>query len=292
MIAQTNEVYYIIRSRGRYGYMSSADYLNLPTWAAGQIKLLGACPQERHAKELVDHLPQTEALAAYRVMDPPPQPPGWGAWEQQDFVNYSFGATVAAAGASYMRRRPVRNASLESDVAVPGIQAIITSLVAGLSGWGILTALEVSRPGLGGITFGVLALSAAWLVLLRDHRSLLWEVEEVIPKENNKPNTEKAFTTVEITDRKQGSIRYVDVPLDEEELRRLATGVLVQRRHFSRRSLVDAGFIVKEKYGDVLELFLSSGLARAKGTTTNAGVELTGAGRAFLKQYLAPHPTE
>lgn len=212
----------------------------------------------------------------------------WGPWETHEFANYSFGAAVADSITSYTRRRPVRDASLEADVFVPGIQAAITSVIAGFSGGVGSALLKASRPLAAGLGAGVLALVIAWLILLRDHRDLLWETEEVIPAsdkrnpEDPKPN----FTTVEITDPQQRQIRYVDVPLNDAELRSLARGLLVQHYHFSRRSLVEAQVIAKEKYTDVLDIFLSGGLARSKGRTTNAGVELTGAGRAFLKQYL------
>jgi len=161
-------------------------------------------------------------------------------------------------------------------------------LVAGLTFVGGSYALGASRPWAVGLSAGALALGLSWLILLRDHRSLLWETEEVTPttSDSQTDDAKTKFTTVEITDTKRGQIRYVDVPLNDDELRSLARGLLVQRLHFSRRSLVQGDVIAKEKYTDVLNIFLSGGLARSKGRTTNAGVELTGAGRAFLKQYL------
>ena len=310
MDCQQSEVYYLVKIKGSYGYMSSAKYASIPRWAASQTVLLGACQHENHAREIMHYLPPAgnqkaadihvqgcPSRPAWNVVDveshpPPPTAapaPAWGPWKTHEFTNYSFGASVAAAGASYTRRRPVRNASLEADVFVPGIQAAITSLVASLSGWGGFALLKTPLPFALGLGAGAMALAISWLILLRDHRALLWETEKVEPASDKNASTEDAkpnFTTVEITDQPQNQIRYIDVPLDDDELRSLARGLLVQRHHFSRRSLVQAGVVAKEKYTDVLDIFLSSGLGRSKGRTTNAGVELTGAGRAFLKQYL------
>jgi len=300
---QQNHVYYLVRIKGEYGYMSSAKYASIPSWAASQVTLLGACTREQFAKEIMYHLPPqgrqkatdipvkgySNVIDAEARPSPLPQrdaPPAWRPWEKHEFNNYSFGASVAASGSSYTRRRPVRDASLEADVFVPGIQAGITSLVAALSGWGGFALLQVPRPWALGLGAGALALGLSWLILLRDHRSLLWETEEVTPPKQANEQTASGFTTVEITDQKRGQIRYVDVPLDDDELHGLAVSVLVQRRRFSRRSLVGAGVLAKEKYTDVLDVFLSGGLVRPKGKTENAGFELTGAGRAFLKQYL------
>lgn len=297
-------VYYLVRIEGEYGYMSSTEYSTIPDWAARRVTLLGACTREQFAKEIVHHLPprgkrkatdipvkgysnviDVKAHPSPAPTQSTPPPPAWGPWEKREYTNYSFGASVAASGSSYTRRRPVRDASLEADVFVPGTQAVITSIVAALSGWGGFALLQTPRPWALGLGAGALALGLSWLILLCDHRSLLWETEEVTPPQENERKA-NSFTTVEITDQPRGQIRYVDVPLDDDELHSLAAGLLAQRRHFSRRSLVNAGVIAKEKYTDVLDVFLSGGLARQKGKTTNAGVELTGAGRAFLKQYL------
>jgi hypothetical protein len=72
--------------------------------------------------------------------------------------------------------------------------------------------------------------------------------------------------------------------LNDHELEDLARALLVQRASLSRRQLSDV--IPEEAYGAVLEAFLEGGLAELKGKTRNAGVQLTGAGRAFLRQYL------
>jgi hypothetical protein len=103
--------------------------------------------------------------------------------------------------------------------------------------------------------------------------------------ETGRPTPPPTTTRMELVDRSRG-IRWVDVPLNDQELEELARAVLVRRLPLSRRQLSEDGVLPEEAYGDVLAAFLDGGLAELKGRTRNAGIRLTGSGRAFLRQYL------
>ena len=100
------------------------------------------------------------------------------------------------------------------------------------------------------------------------------------------PTPPPPTTRVELIDQHRGAIRWVDVPLSDHELEELARALLERQVSLSRRQLSDDGAISEEAYGPVIETFLEAGLARMKGKTRNAGLELTSTGRAFLRQYL------
>jgi hypothetical protein len=222
----------------------------------------------------------------------------WRQWERREYNVYGFGAEQAiTAGAEYERKRPVRDASLESDVAVPGLQAVITGVAVGLAGGTASAVFGWPKPWLIalGLVGGTTALT--WLVLLRAHRDLLWEIERVIGTDLDrdgdvgKPDQravvgepEPRVTRVEITDRDNKRIRYVDLPLSDGEIERVARAVLVAKGSFSQRGLSD--ILSQEQYSETYDSMLEGGLLRYKGKSARAGVELTGAGRAFLEQYL------
>ena len=101
-------------------------------------------------------------------------------WQRREY--HAYGWTLSqylSAGAEYERRRPARDATFESDVAVPGIQALVSGLIAGLGGGGLAAALGSPRFLLIGLGIGAGAMGLAWFTLLREQRRLLWEVETI-----------------------------------------------------------------------------------------------------------------
>jgi hypothetical protein len=211
---------------------------------------------------------------------------------KRTYRTYNHGnATGANVAQEIERRKPIRQASLESDVIVPFLQSVVTGIVGAVIGGGTAAILDAPKPMLVSASIGGIALGIAWLVLLSQHRSLLWEIETVIGTdidqdgEVGEPEPE-TMTTVEIVDARRNAINYVRLPLSDREIERLALALLVQRVPLSRRKLEDANAIDPEKYSDTLDKLLDGGLARPRGKSRNAGVELTGAGRAFFKQYL------
>jgi len=188
------------------------------------------------------------------------------------------------------RRLPARPASLEADVVVPALQALITGIVAAVLSMAIAGALHVPRWPTVGLAVGVLAWGLAWAWLLRDHQALLWQVERTTGLDLDRdgdvgPPPKPRVVTAEVIEHQPRRIRYVDVPLSDEELKRLAHAVLGPGAEFSRRQLPD-GLLSTEQYGAVVEAMTRGGLLVWRGRGPNAGVELTGAGRAFLRQWL------
>jgi hypothetical protein len=221
----------------------------------------------------------------------PSRDPDWRQWQRRDYRNYNLAESLPA-GSEYERRKANRQANPASDVIVPVAQAVITALVAGLTG-GVLSAiLDVWRPlPSAGVCF-VGGLALAWLSLLQSHRALLWDVERIVGADSNGHvgpiEVLPDVTRVEITERRrnQTQVRYVDVPLSDSELRRLAQALLERDLTFSRRSLSESNVVSTEQYAELTDAMLSGGLLRLRGDGKRAGVTLTGAGRAFLRQYL------
>jgi len=148
------------------------------------------------------------------------------------------------------------------------------------------TAAAWDRPVLVGVGVGAGILGAVWFALLRLNRGLLWEVERVIGADIDGDGVTgdpvPRETRVEVVERGNGRtrMRFVDVPLSDRELERLARAVLVRRERFSRRGLSEV--LSQSQYQDVYQRMIDGGLLRPDGR----GVELSPSGRAFLGQYL------
>jgi hypothetical protein len=222
------------------------------------------------------------------------QDAAWRPWEKRSYTAFGLAVEeIVAAGAEYERRRPVRDATLESDVAAPALQALITGVTAGACIGAVAAVAQWQRPGAIGLAAGTGVLSLTWWALLRDHRRLLWEIERVAGTDLNGDghvgdprhvdvHPEPRTTRVEITERRPGHtrMRFVDVPLSDRELERIAHAVFVQKENFSRRGLSD--IISQEDYAATYNAMLEGGLIAHIGNSN----ELTAAGRNFLRQYL------
>ncbi len=219
----------------------------------------------------------------------------WAGWERRTFSAFGVGSVSAIpAGVEWERRRPVRSAAVESDVVTPVLQSAISGLVIGVVASVVAVVASVPRPVLIGVGAGSGVLAVTWGVLLGEHRRLLWEVERIIGADVDgdgvagdpvtvESDLQPQVTRVEVDERHNGSrrIRYVDVPLSDRELERLARAVLERRERFSRRGLSD--LLSQSQYSAVYSAMLDGGLL----FDTGNGNELTAAGRAFLRQYLA-----
>lgn len=227
----------------------------------------------------------------------------WRRWREKRYTTLGAGASPALdAGGEWERRRPARSASLEADVLVPGAQATITGLVGGLLAGGVAAAMHFSHPWALGAIAGAATLGAAWVVLLRDQRALLWEIENVTGRDLNgdgvagrpQPRIINAPVRVEIQERKakgRGSLRFIDLPAKPEQLRVLAVGVLNgapmaeaswtgKRRPFSRR-----------QFNRLRDEMLRRGLAVWVNPAAHAqGVQLTSAGRAVFRRLAETRP--
>lgn len=202
------------------------------------------------------------------------------------------------AGATYEKRRPIRPARMESDVMVPLAQSVITGIaggvvagsVAALRGAGWWSLLWAAAGGAA--TWG-----ASWMVLLNTTRSLMWEVERIVGRDLDgdgdvgEPVGQREPIRVESLERdardRVKRIRYVTLPVGvtDDDLARIAQAALVDELPFSRRGLAEV--ISPDKYTGISRAMLEGGLLSFSNGRNNAnGVVLTGAGRAFLRQYV------
>jgi hypothetical protein len=202
--------------------------------------------------------------------------------------------TALPAGAEYERRRPVRDPAIESDVITPVLQALMSGAVGAiLSGAGAVIA-DASKPVAFAALGGAGVLGLAWFTLLREHRGLLWEIERVtgadldrdgaVGAPGTSQSTEPREVRVEVTERSRNRarMRFVDVPLSDQELEAVARAVLVQRERFSRRGLSEV--LSQSQYGELYDAMLGGGLL--EDNPGGRGVQLSPSGRAFLGQYI------
>jgi len=213
------------------------------------------------------------------------QPAGW---ERIEMQQYAFGAGTVPAGVMHERRRTARAPTTESDVKVPLAQSGITGLVAFLASTAIAAKSGAGWDALlSGAAWGATMWGGTWLVLLVIHRKALYEVERITGTDLDNDGyigepPPKSTVQVEIVEKGGRFRRYVNTPLDDDEWTKVARAVLVAGASFSRRGLKDV--VPEEDYPGVYKPLLSGGLLRENGN----GVELTPAGRSFLRQYLSP----
>lgn len=216
---------------------------------------------------------------------------GAGTWDRKEYTAFGLNLNEAIAiGANYERRVPSREATIESDVAVPGAQAAITAIILGTGAGAFAAIVGAPQAPLIGVSIGTATATVTWLGLLADHRRSLWTLEKVVGVDIDgddsigDPRRRKEPVTVEIIDRGNKSMRYVGLGLDEHELKRVAEALIVRREPLSRRGLEDV--LEPERYSDFLDTLLETNLAQLKGKSRNAGVELSEAGRYFFKKQL------
>ena len=193
------------------------------------------------------------------------------------------------------RQEPIsRYTSLETEAWVPMAQAGIISIAwafVAAMGAGLLTGWR-GWPWWVVPSTGVVVAVSLFAVqvtrLIGERRDLLWRREEIEGRDINGDGWIGApppTTRVELVDQENKRIRYVDIPLSDGELARLARAVLIQRVEWSRRNLADAGALIEDKYTAVIEPMLAGGLLAYRGTGPTSGIEVTATGRAFLRQY-------
>jgi hypothetical protein len=224
------------------------------------------------------------------------QETAWGPWEKRDSMLFGLGDVSALpVGATYQRRRPVRDPHVESDVATPILQALFSGVVGAVSFGAVAGLADWPKPLLISATGGAGVVAVTWFWLLRQHRALLWEVEELAGADLDgdgvvgEPETRRVDvrpepnrTMVEVTERQPNNVRmrFGEIPLGRTDLEAVARAVLVQRENFSRRGLSE--ILSQEEYAAFYAAMTKAGLLAHIGNAN----ELTAAGRAFLRQYL------
>lgn len=208
-------------------------------------------------------------------------------------------AQAIDAGAEYERKRPARNASLESDVFVPGLQATITGLLSGLAGSGVAAIVHQPYPVWAvGLVVGAGAWGLAWVSLLREHRALLWEIERVtrsdldgdgiIGAPGQEPTVTPDITRIEIVEHPaKNSTRFssADFPISPERLSALARDVLNGVPLSEAELVTHRKLISGPKFRALQDLLIERGFAAWKNADNHRlGIGLTYGGQALFRQ--------
>lgn len=195
------------------------------------------------------------------------------------------------AGVTLERRRPARAADLRSDVAVPCVQAAITGLLAtGVSG-GVAALVSGDVLTAGGV-FGGLVTGVAWLLLLWQHRDLLWERETITGIDlDGDGQTGKSMTRIEVkipaTEQRGSQTKIIDLPATPEQLRTLAQGML-DKRMAEGEWCGKGKLFSKPKFYTLRQELIDRGLmvwVNPKAHTQ--GTELTAVGRSVFRRLAA-----
>jgi len=209
---------------------------------------------------------------------------GSGSWQR----GHEFALGVPA-GAEFSRETPVRDASVESDVRVPLLQALVTASVAGL-----LATLGVALRGWHWTTpvvVAVVTFALAWWFLLLDHRKLLRRVETLVGADLDGDGQIGNEFRIEITEKLSDGrtrMKFCEFPGRPRDVQRFALAALngqltVHGNHrLSRRTF--------EQLRD--EALARGLLAWVNPEARNQGVELTRVGRRVFERMLDLSPSD
>jgi len=216
-----------------------------------------------------------------------------GDWKRKEMHTFSLGDEIAvAAGARYTRRRPARSATFQSDVAVPFVQAFVTSVGVGLLA-GILRAIADYADSIQyALTWCTGLFAASWLILLVSHHFSLWDRETIT---NGAPEEGKMTTTIEvsITDGKRKQFINLDVDVPPEKMIEFAKGV--QRgKPLTEREWTGAGRLFSgTELTDLRDALMARGLAKWKNPHhRKQGWLLTGRGEKVMRQLAQERGTQ
>jgi hypothetical protein len=183
----------------------------------------------------------------------------------------------------------------EAGVKVPFSQALISGVISGVAMMAICWVLDVLDPWKPGIVIMALVTPLVWFLSRRNWVGLVNRVEEWTGLDlpgNDAP--EDKVTLIDLTS-KVGATRRTQklaIPATEEQLRRLAVGILGGVT-FAERNWTGRGrpfsidqFRELRDYLEKAEL-----LTKSNDKSHNQGFTLTAKGRAMLAHYL-PHPGE
>jgi hypothetical protein len=183
------------------------------------------------------------------------------------------------------------HAQLESDVAVPVLQALAIGMATAI---GLAIATLLLGPPVAGIgggeawtwagrlagSVGGLAWASSTVAFVLQHRRALQPAAAVAGHGNEESEpAEPEVTHVVVTEEDGKQSRYVDLPVGPDKLHKLARACLWHGRPFSRRRLSDV--LTQTEYARLAKVMLARGLA----IETPTGRELTPAGRAILRKY-------
>jgi len=180
------------------------------------------------------------------------------------------------------RRTPARPASVESDVMVPGAQALATGVALGIIAIpvSIYFQLHWTTP----LTVLAIGTAGTWMSLLGAHRKLLWTVETIINRDIDGDgatgNPKPARVEVEVTAGR--TTQLDDFPGPPEQLQKFANDVYSGRVTFSERGAGNSGYGATA-FKELRKKFIARGWAtwRTPGEARQ-GADLTAKGYAVM----------
>ena len=207
-----------------------------------------------------------------------------------------FGSAAPNSEQVHERITPTRGATIEGDVRVPLAQASITAVAVAVP-VALLTASGHGSAWIPISAFGV-TLTASWLWLLADHRSLLRTVERITQRDLDgdgriaeQPVVKRvSFNAVEQT--AAGHYlrsRRIDIPRgDEKAIAEMARGV-VAGKPFTQREW--AHIYNRDEFNELRDTLIKLGYAAWRDSNDRKlGVDLIATGR-YLFRALAEQPT-
>lgn len=192
------------------------------------------------------------------------------------------GSAAAEAGEVSEFHAPARDATTQSDVTVPLLQAVITAAVClflaavGMAIWG--------WPWWVPPAVFAAVLAVAWFRLLSDSRALLRTIERVESRQETRQELTAASVRLEIHEDRGRHIQFGHLPADLPTLQTLARG-LQGGRPFSFGEWTGSGrLLTRSQFEDIRDWLLSAGyVAWQDEQHRRLGVEFTGRGRALLR---------
>ena len=156
-----------------------------------------------------------------------------GGWQKREYRKFSFGSEAAflerdngfsiPVGVEWEKKMPAREANMQSDVFVPLVQSLVTGLCAGV-GCGAIWDIPV------GFAVGAATMGVSWLILMGEHRRLLWIVEKIknVDLDNDGAIGEPTTTRIEvdITDGNQKQTIFLGLGIPQDKIVIFAKGIL------------------------------------------------------------------
>ena len=222
---------------------------------------------------------------------------GYGGFKSVPGSVFGAGAQMPA-GTEFVRREPSRPASVQSDVVVNVLYAVISWLAIAVAGCVVAVLAWDWRAAAWGLVIGLVIGLVLWFTLLWESRRHLWKEERIKGRKVEDEKTVKSVRTVRVAtvdDRGngRGSVLYDELGVEEEVLIGVARLMMEEGGTFSRRS-VTPGIIAESFYKELRKRLLVGGLLRQIGESENSPVVVTSKGAAVFRELLGEEspPTE
>lgn len=205
----------------------------------------------------------------------------------------SYGANGEAMSVPIIERRgPARDATVESDVHVPVLQAAVTGICA--FAVSIIPIFAWGWAWWSPLVIGLLTFAAVWLALLNSHRQSLWFIEDLLDRDidgdghTGKPSNEPIrVDIIETQDDGRKGFKFVDiVDATPKQLVTFAYGAAVLDRPLSEETWTPTinGFSKRKFYRFIQRLDEIGWTTFIDPQYPTRGRVLTTAGRRILKK--------